>query len=99
MRPTYAMLLKHPWMKPLTEYDTIAEEPEDGDSDDVDSIAQSVSKMRFRANSEDVIVAEWVKSVLDRRGDEMGAQKPSRPALHAAPLDSVSPAGTPSAGP
>lgn len=98
MRPTYAMLLKHPWMKPLAEYDTITEEPEsDGESDGVDSIVESVSKMRFRANAEDIIVAEWVKGVLDSRGTEGEIQKPSRPALHAAPLDTVSPVGTPSA--
>ncbi|CAI4211255.1 unnamed protein product [Parascedosporium putredinis] len=97
MRPTYAMLLKHPWMKPLAEYDTITEEPEsDGDSDGVDSVADSMSKMRFRANAEDVIVAEWVKGVLDSRGTQE-VQQSSRPALHAAPLDSVSPVGTPSA--
>lgn len=90
-RPTYAMLLKHPWLKSLTEYDTIKEEPEENGEVEggVDAIAESVGRMHFRTTTDDAIVAEWVKAVLDRRSAEGDAPKPSLPALHAAPLNTV----------
>ncbi|KJZ74829.1 hypothetical protein HIM_02944 [Hirsutella minnesotensis 3608] len=94
MRPTYAALLKHAWLKPLSKPETIAEEAEDGE--EADNVAEAVGRMRLRsANTEDAEVGEWVRSVLKRKEEGSGNLGPSRPALHAAPLDSMSPMGSP----
>lgn len=102
-RPTYDMLLKDPWLKPLsTKNNTISEEDEE-DAGDVDAAADGVRNMSLRSG-EDTIVAEWVKGVLAKQKDEEGEGKKdgegqARPALHAAPLDSASPGLGPLGGP
>ncbi|PNY28315.1 MAP kinase kinase PBS2 [Tolypocladium capitatum] len=93
-RPTYAMLLQHPWLKSFSKPQTIAEEAEEGE--EADKVAEAVGKMQLGdSGSEDAEVANWVMSVLKRKLEGQGSDGRSRPALHAAPLDSVSPMGSP----
>ncbi|KAL6902954.1 kinase-like domain-containing protein [Trichoderma evansii] len=93
MRPTYAMLLKHPWIQSLSKPETIAEVAEDDET--VDKVAEAVGHMDLSSGTEDAEVAEWVKSVLKKNADGHNGVGPSKPALHAAPLDSISPLGSP----
>ena len=93
MRPTYAMLLQHPWLLQLSKPETITEEDEDEEG--VEEVADAVGKMKLDSTTDDAEVAEWVNRVL--RGETKGLPdgETSRPALHAAPLDSVSPMSSP----
>lgn len=93
MRPTYALLLKHPWIQSLTKPETITEVAEDGET--ADKVAEAVGHMDLSSGTEDAEVAEWVKSVLKKNADRHNGDGPSKPALHAAPLDSISPLGSP----
>ncbi|KAL7930992.1 kinase-like domain-containing protein [Trichoderma chlorosporum] len=93
MRPTYAMLLKHPWIQSLSKPETITEVAEDGES--TDKVAEAVGHIDLSSGTEDAEVAEWVKSVLKKNAEGQNGNGPSKPALHAAPLDSVSPLASP----
>lgn len=93
MRPTYAMLLKHPWLNQLTKPETITEEAEDGE--EADQAAEAVGNMTLDSSTEDAEVAEWVQNVLAGNKPGLADGESSRPALHAAPLDSVSPIASP----
>ncbi|WYZ39626.1 hypothetical protein EsH8_III_001540 [Colletotrichum jinshuiense] len=93
-RPTYAMLLQHPWMAPFSKIETIAEEAED--EEEAEAVADAVGKLSLKSGTEDEEVAEWVKSVLERKAKGTNADAASRPALHAAPL--VSPTTSPLVG-
>lgn len=87
------MLLKHPWLKPLSKPQTITEEAEDGE--EADQVAEAVGKINLGSGTEDEEVAAWARGALARlaSGDDTGAD--TRPALHAAPLDTVSPLSSP----
>lgn len=93
LRPTYAMLLQHPWLKPLSKPPTITEEAEDDEA-----IAEAVGKIHLGQGQEDEEVAAWVKSVLARLEADPTQNGSSKPALHNAPLDSASPLASPAAG-
>jgi mitogen-activated protein kinase kinase len=81
LRPTYSMLLEHPWLASLSKPHSISEE--DGETASTD-----------HTGTEDPEVAEWVKTAIERKKNGlMGESK--KPALHAAPLDTVSPAASP----
>jgi mitogen-activated protein kinase kinase len=92
MRATYAMLLKHPWLQAFSKPQTITEEVEEGE--EADKVAEAVGHLQLgEGNTEDAEVAAWVQGVL--KGGKDKANDNSRPALHAAPLDSVSPISSP----
>lgn len=91
-RPTYAMLLQHPWIAHLSKPETITEEAEDGD--EADAAADAVGKMTLNSGTEDEEVAAWVRGVFDSKKAGTYDTTPQKPALHAAPFD-VSPVGTP----
>lgn len=93
LRPPYAMLLKHPWLKPLSKPQTITEEAEEGE--EADQVAEAVGKMNLGSGTEDEEVAEWAKAALTRLASGDVEVVDTRPALHAAPLDSMSPLGSP----
>ena len=76
------MLLQHGWLASLSKPETIAEGDEDEDGAGMD--------MTSRGN-EDAEVAAWVKNALDRKKKGLMGES-QKPALHAAPLDSMSPA-------
>ncbi|KAK0737436.1 kinase-like domain-containing protein, partial [Apiosordaria backusii] len=99
-RHTYPMLLQHAWIKSLGKPETIAEdaEAEDAAADDelVDATgAMSIATPSGHVGQGDYEVAEWVNSVLDRKKKGLLDDSAEKPALHAAPLDTVSPAGSP----
>ncbi|KAH8811425.1 kinase-like domain-containing protein [Xylogone sp. PMI_703] len=92
LRPTYAMLLQHGWLAPLNKPATISEDDED-DEDEKDG--SDIKNVQVESSTtEDQEVAEWVIAALERRKNgQVGESK--KPALHAAPLDSISPVVTP----
>jgi len=100
LRPTYAMLLQHAWLAPLTKPDTISEEDEEEAE-----LAEATSDLSISTTSKtsatdgeeteswiDKEVGMWVRQQLQKK-KEGKLSKHKQPALHAAPLDAV---GTPS---
>lgn len=103
-RPTYAAMLKHPWLASLDKPVTITEEAEEGE--EAEHVAAQVGRMALHSGTDDEDVAEWVKSVLARKAaggkgadpaDDTAPLAKGRPALHAAPLHSVSTMDNPAA--
>jgi mitogen-activated protein kinase kinase len=90
LRPTYSMLLQHGWLAELSKPATISEEDEEAAE-----AGASVGDIPLGSSgTEDEEVAAWVKNAIDRKKKGlMGFGV--KPALHAAPLDSVSPAASP----
>lgn len=93
-RPTYAALLKHPWLNSLSMPVTIAEEPEDGDTE-AEAVAEAVDRLNITDDVIDQEVADWVKGVLQAKKDGTTPKGAGKPALHAAPLNSISPLNSP----
>lgn len=81
LRPTYAILLQHPWLAPLLKPPAILEEDED-------LVDEEVAQEAVAPGAFDKEVAHWVSSAMERkRNGTMG--KKAKPALHAAPLNAV----------
>ena len=80
------MLLQHGWLAELSKPMTITEEDEDADEGGQAELGKS--------GTEDEEVAAWVKNALERKKNGLMGES-LKPALHAAPLDSVSPAASP----
>jgi mitogen-activated protein kinase kinase len=89
------MLLQHPWIKSLGQPETITEEVEAEveatDNELADATAKQLSINEGLGDSE---VAAWANDVMDRKKKGLQPASVERPALHAAPLDSLSPAGS-----
>ena len=81
LRPTYAMLLRHAWLSPLTLPSTITEEDEEAAEE---AVADGATASVF-VNKE---VAQWVVDAMERKRNGTTGNK-AKPALHAAPLDAV----------
>lgn len=82
LRPTYAMLLNHPWISGLAKPTTIAEVEDEDTSNETPTMLGRYDKE----------VADWVVSALEKRSKrikEGGKADPDKPALHAAPLDTI----------
>ncbi|RFU30640.1 hypothetical protein B7463_g5699, partial [Scytalidium lignicola] len=92
LRPSYSMLLQHGWLSPLNKPATISEDDEE---EAVEKEGQEIKNVEVATSTtEDKEVSEWVIAALERRKNgQMGESK--KPALHAAPLDSISPVVTP----
>ncbi|KAK4199792.1 PaMKK3 MAPK kinase encoded by the PaMKK3 protein [Triangularia verruculosa] len=102
-RHTYPMLLQHAWIKSLGKPETITEDAEAEDAAADDELADATGALSIATPSGhmgqgDYEVAEWVNSVLDRKKKGLLGDLSNKPALHAAPLDAVSPAGSPMIG-
>ncbi len=115
MRPTYSMLLQHPWLASLSKPSTISEHDEDEAAAEADAAAEPSSNgegagepnnsyredgkpFATGENSYDEDVATWVKDAIEKK--IRGAMASfAKPALHAAPFDSVSPAAVKSEDP
>ncbi|KAI4255284.1 MAG: hypothetical protein LQ352_002657 [Teloschistes flavicans] len=89
LRPTYAMLLRHPWLAPLLKPPTISEEDEDAPPAEGESAGGGSSDPLVL----DKEIAGWVRNAMEKRKNGTMGKK-SKPALHAAPLDAV-PSPTP----
>jgi mitogen-activated protein kinase kinase len=97
LRPTYAMLLQHPWLAPLVKPATIVEEDEEeAEAAANGTLPQPTESSDIQTTDEVVFdreVADWAKDILEqRRNGTLGKGAP-KPALHAAPLDAVSSPG------
>jgi mitogen-activated protein kinase kinase len=79
------MLLQHPWLASLSKPETITEADEEEDGAGMDMASHG---------TEDPEVAEWVKNALDRKKKGLMGES-QKPALHAAPLDTMSPMSSP----
>jgi mitogen-activated protein kinase kinase len=99
MRPTYGMLLQHPWLAPLTKPAAIMEEDEDEEEAaeapaivpvEHSPVSEETSPgVQLPDNVVDVEVATWViEAIAKRKAGKLG--KSEKPALHAVPLDAVS---------
>jgi mitogen-activated protein kinase kinase len=85
------MLLQHGWLAELSKPATISEEDEE--EAEAGGNVQGNSALGS-SGTEDEEVAAWVKNAIDRKKKGlMGFGV--KPALHAAPLDTVSPAASP----
>ena len=82
-------------MKTLSKPQTIAEEAEEGE--EADEVAEAVGKINLGSGTEDEEVVSWAKGALARLASGDDAVEDTRPALHAAPLDTVSPLASPAA--
>lgn len=99
MRPTYGMLLTHPWLTSLTKPAAIMEEDEDAEEEAANAPAivpvehspdreDADTTPELPDNVIDQEVAEWViAAIAKRKAGKLG--KSEKPALHAAPLDAV----------
>jgi mitogen-activated protein kinase kinase len=99
-RHTYPMLLTHPWIKALGKPETISEDAEAEDAAAENELADATGSMSLNNPSGlvgegDYEVAEWVRTVLERKRKGLLKDEAKKPALHAAPLDSVSPVSSP----
>lgn len=84
------MLLNHGWLAPLSKPETISEEDEEA--------AEAGLEVPESDGTEDKEVADWVIAAIEKkRLGKLGFS--AKPALHAAPLDSVSPAVSPAVKP
>ncbi|KAL2167975.1 hypothetical protein VTG60DRAFT_565 [Thermothelomyces hinnuleus] len=103
-RHTYPMLLAHPWIKSLGKPETITEDAEAEAAAADDALADATGSLSLnnpsgQVHEGDYEVAEWVKAVLQRKRDGLLKEEAKKPALHAAPLDTLSPMASPVAGP
>jgi len=91
LRPTYAMLLQHAWLAPLALPDTISEE----DEEEAERAELEPPKPAEETNGDDdgtqwidKEVGLWVREqIRKKKAGLLG--KSTKPALHAAPLDTV----------
>lgn len=90
------MLLLHPWIKSLSKPETITEEAEaESEATDNDLADAAAKQLSINEGSGDAEVAQWVQEAMERK--KQGGLQPTsteKPALHAAPFDSVSPAAS-----
>ncbi|KAK8043506.1 dual specificity mitogen-activated protein kinase kinase dSOR1 [Apiospora rasikravindrae] len=97
MRPTYGALLASDWLQGLAKPETITEEDEEAAENDASdqAITDAVDKLKLgkSGTTEDAEIAAWVQGVLS--GKDGNVSKSSKPALHTAPLDTVSPMASP----
>ncbi|KAL2145536.1 hypothetical protein VTI28DRAFT_6928 [Corynascus sepedonium] len=103
-RHTYPMLLAHSWIKQLGKPETIAEDAEAEEAAADDALADAAGSLSLNnpsglVHEGDYEVAEWVRAVLQRKQEGLLKEDAKKPALHAAPLDTVSPAVSPLAPP
>jgi len=106
LRPTYAMLLQHTWLAPLSKPTTITEEDEEAISTPVSELGnwsdtEAISSVPEKCEGDINKSLKLPDDVVDREVSEWVLQalekrrlgklaKAEKPALHAAPLDAVS---------
>lgn len=91
------MLLQHPWIKGFGKPETITEESE-AESEATDNALADAAARQLNISAEgagDEEVAAWVLEVMDRQRKGLEPASAQKPALHAAPMDSVSPLHSP----
>lgn len=91
------MLLQHGWLAELSKPATITEADEEEAENGGNAAGELPSDLIGPSGTEDEEVATWVKNAIDRKKRGLMGNA-AKPALHAAPLDTVSPAASPLAG-
>lgn len=89
------MLLTHPWIAGLSKPTTITEDAEAEDAAADDDLVDATGSLDLGGAVGDSEVASWVHGVLDRKRKGLIKGASDKPALHAAPLDTVTPASSP----
>ena len=100
LRPTYQALLASDWLQDLTKPETITEEDEEAAENEASdqAVAEAADRLDIsRSTTGDPEVAEWVQVVMAKKAAGQYGDKGEKPALHAAPLDAVSPLASPQA--
>ncbi|KAH7037206.1 map kinase [Microdochium trichocladiopsis] len=100
LRPTYQALLASEWLQSLAKPETITEEEEEEEENDASAQALENAANNLdlsRSTTEDAEVAAWVQSVLAKKVAGEYGEPATKPPLHAAPLDQVSPLASPHA--
>ncbi|KAI1263424.1 kinase-like protein [Xylariaceae sp. FL1019] len=98
LRPNYQALLASEWLKQLSMPETITEEDEEAAENDAsaEAVANAASNVNLNSSTtEDPEVAAWVQGVLEKKANGQYGEVAGKPALHAAPLDAVSPLASP----
>ena len=90
LRPSYPMLLRHPWFSELMKPSTIREADEEAASSLADADYGPSTSSAILADED---VGRWVRDALEKRS-KGGLGKRDKPALHAAPLDARAPSVT-----
>jgi mitogen-activated protein kinase kinase len=88
LRPTYSMLLAHGWLASLSKPTTISEEDEE--------LAESLGAVEL-ASEGGMDSGAGGENTYDKEKRSGKMASATKPALHAAPLDSISPAASPAA--
>ncbi|KAK6506121.1 hypothetical protein TWF506_011045 [Arthrobotrys conoides] len=90
MRPTYAALLQHPWLSEMQTTQTITEEEEPEEGEEVATVEQQQPSTPVTSGFPEV--REWVIQQLKKRADKLregGRWGGAKPALHSVALDKV----------
>ncbi|KAI1324597.1 kinase-like protein [Xylariaceae sp. FL0255] len=98
LRPNYQALLASEWLSDLAKPEVIMEEEDEAQEDEASAEAVAVAADNVNlshSNTEDEEVAAWVKGVLEKKANGQYGEAAEKPALHAAPLDSISPLASP----
>jgi mitogen-activated protein kinase kinase len=86
------MLLQHAWLAPLAKPETITEEDEDDVAAAVGTEGAETAGDKGLPEAVDAVVdqevADWVKGAIEKR-KKGTLKRAEKPALHAAPLDTV----------
>ncbi|CAG8972687.1 hypothetical protein HYALB_00010850 [Hymenoscyphus albidus] len=98
LRPSYSMLLQHGWLADLSKPATITEADEEEAENGGNAAGELPSDTLGPSGTEDEEVGNWVKNAIERKKKGLTGNA-VKPALHAAPLDTVSPAASPLALP
>lgn len=84
------MLLQHPWLAGLSKPATITE----ADEEEAEAGGNAAGASNVgNSGTEDEEVAAWVRNALDRKKKGLLGEA-VKPALHAAPMNTVSPAAS-----
>lgn len=68
LRPTYAMLLRHPWLAALSKPETIAEEPEDEENEEAAAANEGAASGEGpQERMIDEEVGQWVRDAIAQR--------------------------------
>ncbi|KAL3426550.1 Protein kinase wis1 [Phlyctema vagabunda] len=95
LRPTYTMLLAHGWLASLSKPATISEADEEDAATELEKELAGVAlDDEIFTGTEDREVAHWARNAIERKQKGLMGES-EKPALHKAPLDTVSPAASP----
>lgn len=84
LRPTYTMLLSHPWLSELMKPATIVEEEDEESTAPAKQPCEAFEQLSLGVSDREI--SEWVTAAIFRRASLGKGVAGKAPALHAAPL-------------